>query len=119
MGIARLITVLVVASMHSRPEEDRSLNTHGAEDGEDDLYRCFGLEGAVREVPVEAHFDPDYVHDEHTDEDRHLHDADATSPEQSDRSYDPQKGDDDRGQGDTPLQLSCVGTRRRYSQGIR
>jgi hypothetical protein len=55
MRVALLVGEGVVAAVVGDPVQDRALHRHAAHDGQADAQRAPGLEGAVREVPMEAH----------------------------------------------------------------
>ena len=93
--VAVAVGELVVLAVVGDPADDRALDREAAGDGQRDLDPAVGLEGLVREEPVEAGGDAepgDHVHD-HGDDD--IAPAQPAAPGQRHRGDHGEEGDQD------------------------
>jgi hypothetical protein len=93
--VALLVGVRVVLAVVGDPRHHRALHGQRAEDGQRVLDRLEGLEGAVREQPVEAEghaVAADHVHDQHH---RQVAPVDERVPQQGDGNHEPEEREQD------------------------
>ena len=94
--VALLVGVRVMLAVIGHPADHRALDGHRAHDREEVFDGLGGLEGPVREHPVEADRDPEARDHVHHDEQREVVPADDLVPQQDDRGEESEKRHDDR-----------------------
>ncbi len=86
----------VVPPVQGDPLQERPLDRHRAEDGQDDLDDRVGLEGPVGEQPVEADGDAQGSQDVQAQQQPQFDPAEAPAPEAEDGGPQADKRQDDR-----------------------
>jgi hypothetical protein len=112
--IALPVGVGVVLAVVGDPGHDRALDRHGAEPREHVLDRLVGLEGAVREQPVEAERHAEACEHVHDREDREVAPVEPRVPEEHDRD---EERDERDGHPHQVRELVRSGHARRRTRG--
>jgi hypothetical protein len=99
MRVARLVGVLVMATVHGDPPQERPLDRHRAEDGEDELHRDVRLERAVNEQPMVTDRDSQAGQDVESQQEAQVGPVESPAPDDERDCNHAEEGGDDGEEG--------------------
>ena len=98
VGIAGGVAELVVPAVLRHPGQQRALDGHRAEAGQDELDHWIGLERAVGKQPMKADRDPHGREEVLPEQEPEIHPAEAPAPQGHAHGHQAQKRQDDPGE---------------------